>query len=145
MSLCEKKGLILERWKTSQALGFHVSTLAGWPACCWAEAALLSPAFIVCCSVVPLELQCQPSKLPCQQRAPPACTSPAGSHRRQCAGCNRGEVHAVFSRWVQMKVRGMREGERRFVSKWKSQLNPPLGSSSPFVPQESESFTSFLF
>lgn len=48
MSLCEKKGLILERWKTSQALGFHVSTLAGWPACCWAEAALLSPAFIVC-------------------------------------------------------------------------------------------------
>lgn len=87
---CVKKGLFVERWKTSQALHFYVSTLVGWPARCWAEAALLSSAFILFCSAVPLGLQCQHSKLPCQQLAPPTCTSPAGSHPRQSAGCNRG-------------------------------------------------------
>lgn len=133
MSLC-KKGLILDRWKTSQALGFGVSTLPGCPAPCCAEAALLSPAFILGCSVVLLRLQCQPralqSKLPCQQLKLPDCTSPAISHLRKSlqATTEEEKVHAIFSRWVQKKVKGVRGGERRFVSKWKSQLDLPLGN-----------------
>lgn len=111
MSLCEK-GLILERWKTSQALGFCVSALPGCSAPCWAAAVLLSPAFILGCSMVPQGLQCQPgtlqSKLPCQQLKSPDCALPAISHLRQSLQATREEekVHAVFSRWVKRKVSG---------------------------------------
>lgn len=37
-----------------------------------------------------------------------------------------------------MKVRGMREGERRFVSKWKSQLNLPFGNIAVLLCHRSQ-------